>query len=100
AIRGSIPRAELRAIAAATYHQVYWPAHDEITHSGDRLPRWADGDKGFVDPVTGDALPTFDEATDPDVLTEPTHVVRFGAQVHVKGILGGTEEAGRHVGYL
>jgi hypothetical protein len=27
-------------------------------------------------------------------------VVRFGTQVHVKGILGGTEEAGRHVGYL
>jgi hypothetical protein len=26
--------------------------------------------------------------------------VRFGAQVHVKGILGGTEEADRHVGYL
>jgi hypothetical protein len=27
-------------------------------------------------------------------------VVRFGTQVHVKGILGGTEEAGRHIGYL
>jgi hypothetical protein len=27
-------------------------------------------------------------------------VVRFGEQVHVKGILGGTEEAGRHIGYL
>jgi hypothetical protein len=26
--------------------------------------------------------------------------VRFGDQVHVKGILGGTEEAGRHIGYL
>jgi hypothetical protein len=26
--------------------------------------------------------------------------VVFGAQVHVKGILGGTEEAGRHIGYL
>lgn len=100
AIRGTIPRSELRAIAAATYHQVFWPAHDEITHGGDRLPRWADGDKGFVDPVTREALPTFDEASDPDVLTEPTHVVRFGAQVHVKGILGGTEEAVRHVGYL
>jgi hypothetical protein len=27
-------------------------------------------------------------------------VVRFGDQVHVKGILGGTQEAGRHIGYL
>jgi hypothetical protein len=26
--------------------------------------------------------------------------VKFGAQLHVKGILGGTEEAGRHIGYL
>ena len=30
----------------------------------------------------------------------PAHVVTFGPQVHVKGILGGTEEAGRHIGYL
>ena len=27
-------------------------------------------------------------------------MARFGEQVHVKGVLGGTEEAGRHVGYL
>ena len=27
-------------------------------------------------------------------------MVPFGSQVHSKGILGGTEEAGRHVGYL
>ncbi len=27
-------------------------------------------------------------------------MVRFGDQVHVKGILGGTEEAGRHLEYL
>ena len=39
AIRGTIPRAELRAIAAATYHQVWWPAHDEIRYTGERLPR-------------------------------------------------------------
>jgi hypothetical protein len=31
---------------------------------------------------------------------EPAHVVRFGNQVDAKGILGGTEEAGRHIGYL
>ena len=36
----------------------------------------------------------------PDALTEPAHIVTFGPQVHVKGILGGTEEAGRHIGYL
>jgi replication initiator protein RepSA len=98
AIRGTIPRAELRAIAAATYHQVWWPAHDQIRYSGDRLPRWDDRAKGFVDPDTREPLPTFDEACED--LARPAHVVRFGAQVHVKGILGGTEEAGRHIGYL
>ncbi|MGE0298550.1 MAG: replication initiator, partial [Pseudonocardia sp.] len=64
AVRGTIPRAELRAIAAATYHGVYWPAHDEIRYTGDRMPRWDDHQDGFVDPDTREPLPTFDEATD------------------------------------
>ncbi|MQA15712.1 MAG: replication initiator protein [Pseudonocardiaceae bacterium] len=98
AIRGSIPRSELRQITAATYHQVWWPTHDEQLYSADRPPRWDSRAKGFTDPETGTVLPTFDEAC--EELTEPAHVVTFGQQVHVKGILGGTEEAGRHVGYL
>jgi hypothetical protein len=54
--------------------------------------------KAFTDPDTSAPLPTWDQAC--EELTEPAHVIRFGTQVHVKGILGGTEEAGRHVGYL
>ncbi|SFM58600.1 hypothetical protein SAMN05216207_1001203 [Pseudonocardia ammonioxydans] len=100
AIRGTIPRSELRAITAATYHQVWWPPHDEIVYSGDVLPRWDNRHKAFVDPETRAPLLTWDEATDPDTLTTPAHTVVFGPQVHVKGILGGTEEAGRHIGYL
>nr|WP_308252952.1 replication initiator [Pseudonocardia sp. ICBG601] len=100
AIRGTIPRTELRAITAATYHQVWWPAHDDIVYTGDKLPRWDHRQKAFVDPDTHTPLPTWDEATDPEVLTTPAHTVVFGPQVHVKGILGGTEEAGRHIGYL
>ncbi len=98
AIRGAIPRAELRAITAATYHQVWWPAHDQLAYGGDQLPVWDTRVKGFTDPDTATPLPTWDEAC--EELTEPAHVVRFGTQVHVKGILGGTEEAGRHVGYI
>ncbi len=94
----AIPRAELRAITAATYHQVWWPAHDEILYTGDRLPVWDTRAKAFTDPDTGTPLPTWEQAC--DQLTQPAHVVRFGTQVHVKGILGGTEEAGRHIGYL
>ncbi|HTK66808.1 MAG TPA: replication initiator [Pseudonocardia sp.] len=98
AIRGTIPRSELRQIAAATYHQVWWPDHDTLRYSGKSMPVWDPRAKGFVDPDTRDPLPTFDQACED--LEDPAHVVRFGAQVHVKGILGGTEEAGRHVGYL
>ena len=98
AIRGAIPRAELRAITAATYHQVWWPAHDQPIYGGRRLPAWDIRAKAFADPDTGAPLPTWDQAC--EELTEPAHVVRFGPQVHVKGILGGTEEADRHVGYL
>jgi hypothetical protein len=98
AIRGTIPRAELRAITAATYHQVWWPHHDQRIYSQQRLPVWDVRAKAFTDPDSGEALPTWEQAC--QKLTEPAHVVRFGTQVHVKGILGGTEEAGRHIGYL
>jgi hypothetical protein len=98
AIRGSISRTELRTITAATYHQVWWPNHDVIRYSGTQMPHWDGQSKGFIDPDTRALLPTFDEAS--GQLEEPAHVVRFGGQVHVKGILGGTEEAGRHIGYL
>ncbi|MGB8199329.1 MAG: replication initiator, partial [Pseudonocardiaceae bacterium] len=98
AIRGAIPRAELRAITAATYHQVWWPAHDRLVYTEGRLPVWDTRAKTFTDPDTGQPLPTWEQAC--EELAEPAHVVRFGEQVHVKGILGGTEEAGRHIGYL
>jgi hypothetical protein len=44
AIRGADPRAELRAITQATYHQVWWPAHDQ-------LHRHADGPHVAVKPA-------------------------------------------------
>lgn len=64
------------------------------------MPRWDDDAHGFVDPDTCADLPTWEQATHPTALLDPGHTVTFGAQVHVKGILGGTEEAGRHIGYL
>ena len=35
AIRGSMPHEVLRQVTAATYHQVWWPAHDELVYDGD-----------------------------------------------------------------
>jgi replication initiator protein RepSA len=98
AIRGAIPRTELRAITAATYHQVWWPAHDDLVYRAERLPVWDPQAKTFTDPATGTPLQNWEQAC--EELTKPAHVVRFGEQVHVKGILGGSEEAGRHIGYL
>lgn len=40
AMRGTVSRAELRQIIAATYHQVWWPSTDVVRFEGDRLPVW------------------------------------------------------------
>ena len=98
AVRGSIPHKVVQAVTAATYLQVWWPAHDEITYAGEKRPVWDSRISQFVDPDTNAPLTTWEDAV--AALDEPAHVVEFGRQVHSKGILGGTEEAGRHIGYL
>jgi hypothetical protein len=62
------------------------------------LPVWEPRIKAFIDPDTRQPLPAWDEAL--DQVQQPAHVVTFGHQVHSKGILGGTDQAGRHIGYL
>ncbi|MDA8372611.1 MAG: replication initiation protein [Nocardiopsaceae bacterium] len=103
ATRGTIPRAELRQIAAATYHQVWWPQADEAVYAGENLPVWDESIGSYVDMATGEVLPTWEQAldaldADPDA--EPMHVVRFGPQVDAKGVVAGTEDADRCVRYL
>ncbi|MGW4482444.1 replication initiator [Amycolatopsis sp. NPDC004368] len=97
ALRGSISHETIRMVTEATYHQVWWPNHDQLVYT-DRVPSWDGPERGFVDPETRRPLTTWDDAV--DEVEEPAHVVTFGRQVHSKGILGGTEEAGRHIGYL
>jgi hypothetical protein len=103
AIRGTIPRAELRQVVAATYHQVWWPPCDQPAYSADRPPVWNPDAVAYLDPDTGQPLPTWDEAVDvladdPDAV--PVHVCRFGPVMDVKGVAAGSPEAGRHIGYL
>lgn len=103
ATRGTIPRAELRQIAAATYHQVWWPPVDVVRFDGANLPVWHEEAGTYFDPVTGELLPTWDEALDAldaDPNAEPMHVVRFGPQVDAKGVLAGSPDADRCVRYL
>jgi hypothetical protein len=102
AMRGAIPRKVVREVRAATYHQVWWPAHDTPTYV-EAPPRWSVEAGGYVDPVTGVVLPAWDQAldavdTDPDA--EPAHVVRFGAQDDLQGLIAGTPGADRAIGYL
>ncbi|WP_113699062.1 replication initiator [Nonomuraea lactucae] len=102
AIRGTLPRAEVKQIAAATYHQVWWPSADEVVFEGERLPVWEDG-AGYLAPDTGEVLPTWDEALDQlgaDEDAAPLHVMRFGDQVDVKGVLAGTPDADQCIRYL
>jgi Replication initiator protein, pSAM2 len=102
AMRGTVPRRVVREVRAPTYHQVWWPAHDTPVHV-ERLPGWSEEAGGYLDPDTGDVLPTWDEALDAldgDPEAVPSHVVRFGEQDDLQGLLGGTPEAERRVRYL
>jgi hypothetical protein len=99
AVRGSMPHEVIRQVTEATYHQVWWPNHDELVYQpGGELPVWDAAAEGFVDPQRRRPLTSWEEAM--EELVEPAHTVTFGRQVHSKGILGGSEEAGRHIGYL
>ncbi|MGW4795407.1 replication initiator [Nonomuraea sp. NPDC004297] len=102
AVRGTLARAELRQVVAATYHQVWWPAADRVRFEEEGLPVWRAG-AGYVDPATGEVLPSWDEALDRlagDARAVPLHVARFGAQVDMQGVLGGTADADQCMGYL
>lgn len=103
AARGAIARRVIRDVRAATYHQVWWPAHERVVYGLDRLPQWSDDVAGYVDSDTGEVLPTWGQALDQldhDPEAQPAHVVRFGAQDDIAGLVGGTPGADRSVRYL
>ncbi|MBO0811935.1 MAG: replication initiation protein [Microlunatus sp.] len=100
AIRGAIPRQLLKQVIRATYVQVWWPQCDRPVFVN-RVPVW-DG-TGYIDPDTGEVLPTWDEALDAlaqDPDARPAHVMRFGSQSDIRGIIAPSEEADRAIRYL
>jgi hypothetical protein len=102
AIRGAIPRDVFRRVVTATYHQVWWPPYDEVLYPQDRLPEWVEG-VGYVDQDLGVPLPTWDEALDEldaDPAARPAHLVRFGKQLDLQGIIATSSDADRRVRYL
>jgi len=101
AIRGTISRAEFREVIAATYHQVWWPTTATVKYDSRHLPVWDEHTATYLDPDTGEILPTWDQAL--DVIgdqDEPLHVARFGARFDAQGVLAGSRDASRCIGYL
>jgi hypothetical protein len=101
AIRGTVSRVELRQVLAATYHQVWWPTTSTIVHDDASLPVWHESSGRYLDPDTGAFLPTWDEALDaigPEA--EPLHVARFGERFDAQGVLAGSRDSARCIGYL
>ena len=100
AIRGAIPRELLRQVVRATYVQVWWPPCDQPVYL-DVTPVWDGSD--YVDPDTGTVLPTWAEAVDAltaDPDARPVHVMRFGSQLDMRGIIAPSPDADRAVRYL
>ncbi|MGO4956838.1 replication initiator [Luteococcus sp. Sow4_B9] len=101
AIRGAIPRDVLRQVACAVYLQVWWPRFDRALFSVENPPIWTGTD--YADPQTGAILPTWEEAMDTldaDPHARPAHIMRFGTQTDIKGIIAPSEDADRAVRYL
>jgi hypothetical protein len=101
AMRGTVARAEIRRVLAATYHQVWWPDASAVRYDGDQLPVWDEATGTYLDPATGEVLPTWDQALDAiGKDDEPHHVARFGGRFDAQGVLAGSKDAARCIGYL
>ena len=75
--------------------------HGRRPIDGDQLPEWHQSTGRYIDPATGELLPSWDEALDAiDPADEPLHVARFGPTFDAQGVLAGTRDSGRCIGYL
>src|SRR5450755_2186997 len=101
AMRGTVSRTELRRVLAATYHQVWWPDTSVVRFDDGALPVWDEQTSTYLDPATGEVLPTWYDALDGiGDQDEPLHVVRFGERFDAQGVLAGSKDAARCIGYL
>ncbi len=101
AIRGTIPRRLLKQVAAATYHHVWWPPFDKPAFTVDRPPVW-DAEQGtYVDPRSGESLPTWDQAlTDLDAEdARPAYVAKLGT-IDARGVNADQRDAERSIRYI
>ncbi|GAA5048018.1 hypothetical protein HNP84_000259 [Thermocatellispora tengchongensis] len=81
---------------------MWWPPVDRAIFDGEHLPVWDDS-VGYLDPATGEVLTTWHEALDQldqDDTAEPRHMIRFGDQLDIQGVLAGTPDADQCIRYL
>jgi hypothetical protein len=72
-----------------------------VKHDDASLPVWHEPSGNYLDPTTGELLPTWDQALDAiGDQDEPLHVARFGATFDAQGVLAGSKDANRCIGYL
>jgi hypothetical protein len=101
AMRGTVSRAELRRVLAATYHQVWWPDTSVVRFEDEALPVWDEHAATYLDRTTGEVLPTWNDALDAIGDDDgPLHVARFGKRFDAQGVLAGSKDAARCIGYL
>jgi hypothetical protein len=98
-MRGTVARAEIRRVLAATYHQVWWPDTSTVKYDGDQLPVWDEHTGNYLDPATGEVLTAWDQALD-ELGDQPYHMARFGKRFDAQGVLAGSKDAARCIGYL
>jgi len=102
AMRGTLPRKLLEQVAAATYHQVWWPPFDTLVYEVERPPVWDHDTGSYVDPKTRQPLKTWAQALDEIEAAEdaqPAYVMRLG-KVKADGITPGTKSADRSIKYI
>jgi len=72
-----------------------------VRYDNDRLPVWHEASGNYLDPDTGEILPTWDQALDAiNAHDAPLHVARFGPKFDAQGVLAGSTDACRCIGYL
>ena len=72
-----------------------------MKHDEAHLPVWHEASGRYLDPATGEFLPTWDEALDAiGEADEPQHVARFGTRFDAQGVIAGSRNANRCIGYL
>ena len=101
AMRGTVARAELRRVLAATYHQVWWPARPRRQVRRGRAAGLGRGHRQLPRPGhRGSAadLGPGPRRHRPD--DQPWHVARFGDRFDAQGVLAGSKDAARCIGYL